>query len=541
MKTIQLEVDQNRLVKNLNFAFTNKTTYLGELIQNARRAGATKIEFNTFPETGVLKVRDNGAGILNMQNLLSIGGSDWSEDVIQKDSPYGLGFLSCLFASESVVVESNQQRISFKTAEMLDGSKVEIETSDVDLGTVIELTGIDLEVREGLKHFSLGNEIAVFLNGEWMPFDLSINGGLSFIDTDIGSVYLSGFDDDGVNHLCGSTDHTIVYLQGIMVYKSSKIASFTSKSNIVHLDPTQFKGRLPDRNVLVDGKEAIEKINQVIRLMWREKISKLIDATSDKTDLVNNKYWLFKKWGCLELLNDIDFLPPEVLGRNNTYPTSRERFEGRVYEVYSRKAVESGSVKIVNVDEFDDPWSGYNASMYAYINDTVCYTGGLDSEHWLFRHMTTIKNGQVKLVFQNERKKEIFSCGWFVEEVLLCESAKLVGPLGDVELKEGMLYVPESEDERMIVIPDSVSDGEVVGQAGSFTSEWDEFLEEYYERVYFDFELFLQSHRPGEECDLIKRIAIQANLPSYKSIQGKEFVVRVTESDGVDVRELTAA
>jgi len=39
-----LRVNQEKLVNNLRFSFTNATNVVSELMQNARRAGATLVE-----------------------------------------------------------------------------------------------------------------------------------------------------------------------------------------------------------------------------------------------------------------------------------------------------------------------------------------------------------------------------------------------------------------------------------------------------------------------------------------------------------------
>ena len=44
MNTTQLSVNPEKLINNLRFSFTQSTTVLGELMQNARRAGATFME-----------------------------------------------------------------------------------------------------------------------------------------------------------------------------------------------------------------------------------------------------------------------------------------------------------------------------------------------------------------------------------------------------------------------------------------------------------------------------------------------------------------
>jgi len=46
---VAMKVNQANLVKSLRFSFTNKTTVLGELIQNARRAHAAMVVIN-FPD-----------------------------------------------------------------------------------------------------------------------------------------------------------------------------------------------------------------------------------------------------------------------------------------------------------------------------------------------------------------------------------------------------------------------------------------------------------------------------------------------------------
>jgi hypothetical protein len=45
---VSMKVNQANLMKSLKFSFTNSTTVLAEMMQNARRAGASwvKFEFN---------------------------------------------------------------------------------------------------------------------------------------------------------------------------------------------------------------------------------------------------------------------------------------------------------------------------------------------------------------------------------------------------------------------------------------------------------------------------------------------------------------
>lgn len=48
-----------------------------ELLQNARRAGATKVTISN--RDGCVTVKDNGPGIDDFAKLLDLGGSGWDE------------------------------------------------------------------------------------------------------------------------------------------------------------------------------------------------------------------------------------------------------------------------------------------------------------------------------------------------------------------------------------------------------------------------------------------------------------------------------
>lgn len=64
MKTsVAMKVNQENLVKSLKFSFTNRSTVLGELMQNARRAGASQVTFDYDPVNTNLMVTDDGCGI----------------------------------------------------------------------------------------------------------------------------------------------------------------------------------------------------------------------------------------------------------------------------------------------------------------------------------------------------------------------------------------------------------------------------------------------------------------------------------------------
>src|SRR5262245_22159930 len=78
-----------KLRSSIRRMFTGETSeIISELLQNAQRAEATRIEFNTKWLDGkvMVEVRDNGIGVFPTveawHRVLSLGDNGWSEDVI---------------------------------------------------------------------------------------------------------------------------------------------------------------------------------------------------------------------------------------------------------------------------------------------------------------------------------------------------------------------------------------------------------------------------------------------------------------------------
>ena len=100
METIQATVNP-RLLSKAERLFTG--TLQGrviEILQNARRAGATRVEITNH--NGLVTVRDNGSGIDDFARLLDLGGSGWDEACEESEDPAGVG-LFCLAPRQATI------------------------------------------------------------------------------------------------------------------------------------------------------------------------------------------------------------------------------------------------------------------------------------------------------------------------------------------------------------------------------------------------------------------------------------------------------
>lgn len=105
MTTIQARVNPRLLTKATRLFTGTLEGRIIELLQNARRAGATHVEITNHD--GIVTVQDDGSGIDDFAKLLDLGGSGWEEDFEASEDPAGVG-LFCL-APRAVAIRSDGQ------------------------------------------------------------------------------------------------------------------------------------------------------------------------------------------------------------------------------------------------------------------------------------------------------------------------------------------------------------------------------------------------------------------------------------------------
>ncbi|MCO6438574.1 MAG: ATP-binding protein [Phycisphaerae bacterium] len=107
MKTIRAKVNERLLQKASRLFNGTLEGRVIEILQNARRAGATEVHITN--QDGLVTVRDNGNGIGDFSKLLDLGGTGWDDDCDVSEDPAGVGIF-CL-APREVTIRSNGKMV----------------------------------------------------------------------------------------------------------------------------------------------------------------------------------------------------------------------------------------------------------------------------------------------------------------------------------------------------------------------------------------------------------------------------------------------
>ena len=133
MKTIRAKVNKRLLAKADRLFTGTLSGRIIEVLQNARRAGATQVDITN--KDGWVTVHDNGKGIKDFSGLLDMGGSDWDAKVEQSEDPAGVG-LFCL-APRLVVVRSGHRYVTLNEPGWTGDLVAVKELEDSVSGTVL--------------------------------------------------------------------------------------------------------------------------------------------------------------------------------------------------------------------------------------------------------------------------------------------------------------------------------------------------------------------------------------------------------------------
>nr|WP_297383445.1 ATP-binding protein [uncultured Roseateles sp.] len=515
---IQVCINEAGALRNQRYAFTDRFTLISELLQNARRSGATRIDVAHVPDSKFLRVTDDGHGIEDFQKLLTFNESGWDASTIGEERPFGIGFSKCLYAATRCVVASSGQRVDFETESALAKALIEVEVIDGAqiAGTTIELHGVDLPGLDAhMGTLCQGFPVPVSFNGRLLQRSFTL-AELATVPTSIGAVHLAGIRDG--KH----TSALLVFLQGFCVLHTGFRSS--DDGNVIHLDSREFTARLPDRDKLIDEDQQRQRITAELKSCWR-RVLEAAKAELPVEQFVETYYSAMRCWGHLDLLNDIDILPNALCEQIVGYPIQ----EGHDHPGYlapmtaapTRADIESGLVCLVAVDAMDE--DSASRWMWARAKGHIVFDWiGLHCNHWARRHVRFLGEEAVTVHVESEQNRTELEGRWIWPTVILCEAVCVSLSAETVEVADAGVY-----HEGCLYIPVGETSGEPVRQASSFIDGNEQFLESDLDAdrsALADLIARLRSVDPVQTLDsLLQTLGLQ----KYPLLHGKRFELTV--------------
>ena len=469
-KTIQVQVNTSNLIRNMGVMFSNGYKYIAELMQNSRRAGATFVRFSvvSFGNTCTVEVEDDGVGIANMQDLLSIADSGWDGQTIADEAPFGMGFLSALFAAARVRVESRENFVEFNCQDAISLREIQVKPCG-NTKTRIVLFGIKQDaakICDSIKSFAIGFPIEVIVNGESAPRPHAIESLKqtgSYREIDDGFFYLSGISLEEKQKKAST--HYSLYFQGLPV--SIKGCFSDPRDNVIHLS-SKFKVRMPDLDTLVNPEDARSIISENIKKLWIEELESRKRALPAKRFLKEN-YRTIQLFRHEKIMNDIPFLPNDSVSAFSDVPC--EIFEECEYldgvrnsddEMITLESVTSGkhvlcfpvySNSDIQSSEDKDLDVGMAAMYLAYKLGWVCLEKrDFDSGHWVYEHAIDLAEADVRVNY-TVKKVEGYSGNYVSADVILVDDYTIHVNNSWVSISDLSLGIGVDYSDGIILVP----------------------------------------------------------------------------------------
>ena len=388
-------------------------------------------------------------------------------------------------------------------------------------GTTVTLEEVELpRLDREIVRMTRGFPIPVQYNGVWLRRPHAPDA-LPYVETAIGKVHLAGVEDDLV------TREAAVYLQGLMIDGPALLGS---PCNVVHLDSTRFRARLPDRDRLVDQEARLRQVQRVLRVMWRDR---LIAAKQVAIPEVFAARFLRKAalWGHLDLFNDVPVLPEGVLMRVVGYPrrdaNGRPDFLLPFRRPLARAEVERGRLRLACVAPFGDRsgarWMYARERAYLLLD-----AGAFAAGHWAQRYVRWLDDEPVSIEAVNPGPLESLDGRRIEVTVAACEAIEI--RVGDdaVVIRDDAVY---RAADNTILVPEN----ENSGQGGSAGLELSSTATANGART-TSAPTPRHSRRRSRSCaapnpaGALLRLIAEARPERYPGLRGKRFTVEVGET-----------
>ncbi|HEX7855008.1 MAG TPA: ATP-binding protein [Sphingobium sp.] len=266
---VQAQVDPAAVTKVTRLFNNTIGDVLAELIQNARRADASRVTLQTTEaEHGVeLSICDDGIGIADPAVLLALGKSGWDDTIARREDPAGMGVFS--LAGRHVTIRSRTRtaktgwQITVAAHAWEDGTPIPVAPCDQPTGTEILLAldktwtnALDAAARSAARHCP----IPVYLNGEELKRVDWLEGACAIHEEE--GVRIGIFDDRRANAQSPSINFHGVTVSGGFPPIAEHQGSWCARVDIV--DAPELQLVLPARKEMVEN-DALSALRRAVR------------------------------------------------------------------------------------------------------------------------------------------------------------------------------------------------------------------------------------------------------------------------------------
>lgn len=448
--TVRAGINERNFFASMQHLFAGNFSMVGELMQNARRAGATKVWFEFNPEQSTLAVSDDGHGIRDFHKLIQLCESSWDEQTMLSDRPFGMGLFSLLFAAREITFRSCRRRLTVTLQDVIDKRALDVE-SDADApatGTLIELVGLspallqkqyawppvhvlvaylaEYALYNAIRERACGFPISVIVNGFAMPrpyAQASMKGEVTSIGfVQVPSIHVN--PEHGIGALYGR-GHAKLLLQGLPIGSVSR----GTPEAIVHLDTTSFTARMPDRSSLYDHEEAWKRISDTIVQLAKDHLVRQKAALTGREFVL--RHWNdCRNYDLLHLLNDIPWIPRAAVLAVHTVTVTCDEVHANYLQglrtddsdssqLIAREQVVSGEVVIwrnvpITPSECRPAALIMKVAQRQNIGAVSC---ALDPEHWLNSCSADVRDFDFQVRPMNVKGSALIYSGDWVEQV----------------------------------------------------------------------------------------------------------------------------
>lgn len=501
-------------------------TWLSELAQNAQRAGASRLELKYNSQAHSLVVTDDGCGFDDdsWKAYFTVASSGWDQSVMDSQKPFGIGCASLLYACTKFSIFSRSSKVAISTADFLSGGEVRVKPSDSFInGSIFEIAlkdSVKFNV-DGLRQLFEGFQIPVICNGVEIarPFSLdTLSSCPNLVEFEYGQIAVKSVlpSDTGrvVNDLSARW-----FLQGLSVSSNRRYPSH----NIVHLDATRVRARVPDRAELVGDVDAVKAAcSAAISRSYKRQLSAILDDIG--IDAFSTQYWSVAMRFSPDLLSSapvplslfwsVESLAyGEVDGNEDHYKTYLG--EGLLREHDTRVVIADDGLDFSRFGTaLEDEGSEFNRLNFLYASSLpIICRSNLPEDHWLSPRLVSLDEAVFSVAATDSETIIVDTAGFYRHSMVLCAEYTIAvsGAVNDT----GSVVI----DDVSIARDAMVLNGTTYMPAGEtcfyglcrqccqvISGEWsDEFDEDYLDTIVAELTSVMLLKRGGSVENLLKK------------------------------------